>query len=168
MSFLQAFNQFKIIHCMCPHCDSIVRVSELQLRASEKAEKTWLDSYISKEKNIQKKGGNLWMKKEAHLREEAKERGRKMVPKIINKSMDKNFLKLRYNPYDVKAILHPIDFVAFRGMEQGDVTDVTLLSRKLSSPKLEKIHNAIADVVKKKSYDWKVLRVSQDGQVKYE
>ena len=75
---------------------------------------------------------------------------------------------MRYNPYDVKAILHPIDFVSFRGMEQGDVTDVTLLSRKLSSPKLEKIHNAIADVVKKKSYDWKVLRVSQDGQVKYE
>ena len=110
---------------MCPHCDSIVRVSELQLRASEKAEKTWLDSYIYKEKMIVKKE-EIFDEKEAQLREEAKERGRKMVPKIINKSIDKNFLKLRYNPYDVKAILHPIDFVAFRGMEPVSYTHLTL------------------------------------------
>jgi len=51
-SFVQMFNQLKIIHCMCPKCDNIMRVSDLQIRSKDKVEKTWLDVYESKEKSI--------------------------------------------------------------------------------------------------------------------
>ena len=64
-------------------------------------------------------------------------------------------------------ILHPIDFVAFNGMNKGQVQDVTLLSNKTNNPHIQNFHNAIAEAVKEERYDWKVLRVSQDGEVEY-
>lgn len=165
-SFLQTFNRLKIVHCMCPHCDSIVRVSDLHLRSSERSEKTWLDAYDSKKRNLEKKEEDF-EKKKIELRQRAQQRGRKKVPELINRSLAKGFLRLNYNPYDVKSILHPIDFVAFRGMSAGHVEDVTLLSRRTAAPRLRGIHEKIADAVRKKSYDWKILHVAHDGQVEF-
>ena len=42
---LDLFNQFKIILCLCPHCSSLLRLSQLHLRSDVTAQKTWLDEY---------------------------------------------------------------------------------------------------------------------------
>ena len=77
-------------------------------------------------------------------------------------------IKLReYDPYDVKAILHPIDFVVFDGMNKGQVEDVTLISNKTTNPNMQILHKAIEKAVKSKSYDWKVLHVAKDGEITY-
>ena len=165
-SFIQTFNMLKTIHCMCPKCDSLMRVSDLQLRSTEKTEKTWLDIYDAKTKTIQKKE-EKFSQEENEIRAKAVERGRKQVPKLINKSINNEFLKLKYDPYDVKAILHPIDFVAFDGMNEGQVKNVTLLSNKNVNPQLQSIQGAIQEAINNKSYDWKVLHVSPDGEVTY-
>ena len=166
LSFVQMFNQLKIIHCMCPKCENIMRVSDLKLRSKEKTEKTWLDEFNAKEKKIDSQE-EKFEEEESDMRKQAVERGRNQVQKIINQSINKNFAKLKYDPYDVKAILHPIDFVAFNGMNKGQVENVTLLSSKTATPHMQSLHSAIAEAVKNKSYDWKVLRVSQDGEVEY-
>ena len=132
-SFVQMFNQLKTIHCMCPKCDNLMRVSDLQLISKEKTEKTWLDIFDIKTKRIDKKE-EKFQGEEAKIRELARERGRKRVPKLINQSIKKNFAKLKYDPYDVKAILHPIDFVVFDGMNKGQVEEVTLISNKTTNP----------------------------------
>ena len=166
VSFVQMFNQLKIIHCMCPKCDNLMRVSDLQLITKEKTEKTWLDILDSKTKSIDVKE-EKFEEEEEDIRERARERGRKQVPKRINQSLNKNFAKLNYNPYDVKAVLHPIDFVVFDGMKKGQVEDVALISNKTTNPLMNNFHKAIAEAVKTKSYDWKILHVSQDGEVTY-
>lgn len=166
LSFIDMFNQMKIIHCMCPKCESIMRVSDLKLRSKEKTEKTWLDDYNTEEKNLDSQE-EKFAEEEKSIRELAVQQGRLQVPKLVNKSLNKNFSKLKYDPYDVKAILHPIDFVAFNGMNKGQVENVTLLSNKSANPFMQSLHSAIAEAVKNKSYDWKVMRVSQDGEVEY-
>jgi len=165
-SFVRMFNQLKTIHCMCPKCDNLMRVSDLQLRSKEKTEKTWLDTLDIKTKSLNKKE-EKFKEEEVNIREQARERGRKQVPKLINQSMNKNFAKLKYDPYDVKAILHPIDFVIFDGMNKGQVEDVTLISNKTTNPNMQILHKAIAKAVKSKSYDWKVLHVAKDGEITY-
>ena len=165
-SFVQMFNQLKTVHCMCPNCDGLMRVSDLRLISKEKTEKTWLDTFEIKEKKIDKKE-EKFAEQENSIREESRKRGRDQVPKLINKSLDKNFLKLKYDPYDVKAILHPVDFVAFKGMNDGQVEYVSLLSNKTTNPHMKNLHRAIAEAVKTKSYDWKVLHVAEDGEVIY-
>ena len=165
-SFLDMFNQLRAIHCMCPNCDNLMRVSDLKLHSKEKTEKTWLDMLDEKGKKITKKE-EKFAEEENSIREKSREKGRQQVPKLINKSLNKNFAELKYDPYDVKAILHPIDFVAFDGMNKGQVDNVALLSNKTTNPHMQSLHKAIADAVKTKSYDWKVLHVSQDGTVEY-
>ena len=165
-SFVQMFNQLKTIHCMCPKCDNLMRVSDLQLISEEKTEKTWLDILDAKTKKIDEKE-EKFKEEEENIREQARERGRKQVPKLINKSINENFAKLNYDPYDVKAILHPIDFVVFDGMNKGQVKDVVLISNKTTNPHMNNLHKAIAEAVKTKSYDWKTLHVAQDGEITY-
>ncbi len=165
-SFVEMFNRLKIIHCMCPNCDNIMRTSDLKLFSKEKTEKTWLDTYDAKTKRLDK-NEDKFAEEERKIREESRQRGREQVPKLVNQALNKNFLKLKYDPYDVKAILHPVDFVVFDGMNRGQVDHVALLSNKTANPHLQRLHKAIADVINAKSYSWKVLHVAEDGAVTY-
>jgi len=165
-SFLQTFNQLKIIHCMCPKCDNIMRVSDLRIHSKGTTAKTWLDTFEAVEKRLEKKE-EKYEDEEESIRQKAVERGRRQVPKLIKKSINKQFANLKLDPYDIKAILHPIDFVAFNGMNNGNVRNVTLLTNRTKNSHLQKLHKGIAKAVKNKAYDWKVLRVLHDGEVEY-
>ena len=111
---------------------------------------------------------NDFSEKESKIREKAVQRGRKKVPKLIKKSMDNKFAKLNYDPYDIKPVLHPIDFLVFDGMNKKKLNEIILLSRKTTHSVMLKLQKSITNVIKNKLYDWKVARVSVDGQIKYE
>jgi len=106
-----------------------MRLSDLQLHYRGKTQKTWLDTYDIKLKKIADHE-NDFSEKESKIREKAAQRGREKVPKLIKKSMDDKFAKLNYDPYDIKPVLHPIDFVVFDGMNKKKMNKVILLSRK--------------------------------------
>jgi len=152
---------------MCPKCNGLMRLSELHLRSEGKAPKTWLDTYESNVAAIERKE-EKFEEIEEDIREKARERGRAKVPGLIRKSMDDKFNKLKYDPYDIKALLHPIDFVVFDGMNKDKMKDVVLLSKKTENKNLLQFHQGIAKAVGDKAYDWKVVRVSEDGTVEYE
>jgi predicted Holliday junction resolvase-like endonuclease len=139
----------------------------LRLSSKYKSAKTWLDKYDSKISSIEKRE-EKYLEDENDIREKARERGRAMVPNLIKKSMDKRFAKLRYDPYDIKALLHPIDFVVFDGNHQEMLKNIVLMSRKTQNENLLQLHKGISCAVKDRKYDWKVVRVSEDGQVEYE
>lgn len=152
---------------MCPKCDHLMRLSDLQLRAKDKAPKTWMDIYDSKLSSIESKEERFEEMKKS-IQEKAALRGRAKVPLLIKKSMDDRFSKLEYDPYDIKALLHPIDFVVFDGMNKDKMKDVVLLSRETKNENLLQLHKGIARAVVDEDYDWKVVRVSEDGAVEYE
>lgn len=164
---LDIFNNFKMILCMCPHCNVIVRLNELNLRTKTKSPKTWLDQYELKiDKAINKE--DKFAEQEKELREQAHARGRAQVKKLVLNSMSKEFAQLNFDPYDIKALLHPIDFVVFNGMNNESVKDVVLLSRKTQNPILQTLHQGVSEAVQSKSYDWTTIKVSQDGTVNFE
>jgi len=166
-SVLEMFNHFKTILCMCPECNNLMRLSDMHLRAKGRAPSTWLDKYDKSIDKIEEKE-DVFSQQERKIRDKANERGRAQVPKLIKKSLDEKFAKLNYDPYDIKAILHPIDFVIFNGMNNDNLKDVVLLSKRTKNPNLMELHRGIADAVRNKKYDWKVIRVSAEGKVEYE
>lgn len=166
-SFLDTFQQFKMILCVCPKCNVLSRLSDLQLRSKEKAPRTWLDDYDITSQKLQEQE-NEFEEKEGEIREKAAERGRAQVPDIVRKSMDSQFAKLSYDPYDIKALLHPVEFVVFDGMNKGELDNITLLSRLSTNSNLKNLQKAVAKAVDEKLYDWKVVRVSLDGDVVFE
>lgn len=166
LPFRDMFNSMKIVHCVCPNCNKISRVSDLRLSSNDKSAKTWLDKYDSKIISIEKKE-DKYREEEESMKEKARERGRAMVPRLIKKSMDERLAKLKYDPYDIKALLHPIDFVVFDGNHQKMLKSVVLMSRKTQNENLLQLHKGIVNTIKDRKYDWKEVRVSEDGQVDY-
>ena len=58
--------------------------------------------------------------------------------------------------------------VVFDGMTENEMKNVVFLSKSPSSKYLEVLQKGAAKAVSEKSYDWKVVRVSKDGEVEIE
>ena len=97
---LDLFNEFKTILCMCPHCSSLLRLSQLRLRSDVPAPKTWLDEYDLKKMKLEKKEEKVsqreyeqdeLIKKKKDI---ATQRGRKKVVSIVLDSLDPTSTKM--------------------------------------------------------------------------
>ena len=75
---------------------------------------------------------------------------------------------MKYNPYDIKPILHPVDFVIYEGMNDKKMNDIVFLSKKTGNPYLDKLHMSIDETIQKGLYDFKVARIDIDGNVCFE
>lgn len=164
-SYVDMFNQFKIIHCMCPKCNGIIRISDMQLYSKE-AETTWLDSFDADLLSLERREAEFEEEK-SRIKEESIRRGRERIPGLVNRSLDGNFARLGYDPYDIKAIHHPVDFIVFDGMNKEQLESVTLLSHGTRDPHLRDVHRAIEKAIDAKAYDWKVLRATEDGEITF-
>ena len=165
---LDVFQSFRRTLCICPCCGEMVRLSDLHLKYTGKAPRTWLDKYDSK-LLAQEKKESAFEKQEGKMREKSIERGRKKVPRLVKKCLCPEFKKLKYNPYDIKAIMHPVDLIVFDGLaDEAKLRNVTFLSRKTSDRIQSAILDSIRRTVDKENYDWKVSRISMDGKVEFE
>ena len=105
--------------------------------------------------------------KEDELHEKAIERGRAKVPQLIKQCLCTDFKALSYDPYEMKAVMDPVDFVVFDGLNEGkEVRNVTFLTRTPSAimrPMIESLKTAVNNG----SYDWKVARISNAEKVEF-
>ena len=173
-SLLDIFQQSKTVLCLCLHCSSLLRVSQLHLRSTGAAPRTWLDDYDDQKQKLQIKDDKVSRKEDklnsqvAEIREKSRERGRKRVVSTVLKSMDDYFSKKKYNPYDIKPIIHPVDFVIFNGDHDKQVNEVVFLSKKSNNPNLAALQKSVGECVKKKNYDFKIAKISNEGKVTLE
>ena len=162
---LSTFTNFKNILCICPECNNISRLSQLYIYSNQKTQKTWLDDYEDRVRVF----GELESEHDSkvnEIREQAIQRGRDQVPKMVNNSLSGSITKLKYDPYDIKPINHPIDYVVYDGMNAGSINNVVFLHEK--NPDLAKLHKSIHNTVEKKNYDWKIARLSREGTLEIE
>jgi len=164
---IDVFQSLRKILCVCPCCGEIVRMSDLHLKYSGKAPKTWLDKYELEVLSLAEKE-RLFEEKEAELREKAIERGRKKVPLMVKNCLCSEFKQLEYDPYDIKAVMDPVDFVVFDGLNAGqEIQSITFLSRKPNAA-MRPVVDSIRKTIDKGKYDWKVARITTTGKVDFE
>ena len=168
MTDFEEFQQFRRILCVCPKCGNLVRVSDLRLKTKGPAVRTWLDDFETKEERLSKKE-ELFKEKEKNLREKAREKGRKEAEKAFNRAICPSLKALKLDPFDVKPILHPIDFVVFKGMNKEEsISDIILLSKPYDCPSLNLIRRDIKIAVSKNRYYWQVARIDEEGNIAFE
>jgi len=166
--FVRMFQSFRAILCVCPCCGQLTHLSDLRLKYKGKVPRTWLDTYDTKLKRLQTQE-EQFDEKERKIREAAHERARKKVPKLICKCIDKGIVRLQYNPYDIKTLLHPVDFVVFNGLNnEKKLEGIIFLSKETIEPGLNKIRNSLSAVIDDEKYDWHVARVSVEGNIEIE
>jgi len=166
-NLLDTFQSFRRILCVCPHCNQILRLSDLHLKYVGKAPKTWLDEYESKMLSLQKKV-EAFEEKEKEIRDQSIERGRKKVPALVKKCLCTEFANLKYDPYDIKALMYPVDFIVFDGLNTDELRRITFLSRNTASSRQTLMLKSIQQTLNKKDYEWKVSRIDMNGKVEFE
>jgi predicted Holliday junction resolvase-like endonuclease len=168
MKTFEEFQQFREILCICPDCNTIVRVSDLKIKTKDDGKRTWLDDYEKKCRLMADKE-NKFGEVKAALREKAVKKGRDEAQKVFNNAINPKFEALKFDPYDLKPILNPIDFLVFKDMNKEDkVNDIVFLSKKINNPMLNKIRKQVETCVKKEKYEWKIARIDNEGGMELE
>ena len=164
----EEFSEFRKILCICPCCGEIVRVSDLHLKVKKPIVKTWLDTYEAKIIAMSKEE-EKFNEKEQKIRDAAVEKGRNEAKKIVNNVVLPIFRKLKLNPFDVKPILSPVDFLAFDGMTDKDkIKNIIFLSKISKIEYLNLIRKQIKEIISKRNYIWQVGRIDDLGGLTFE
>jgi len=150
-----------------------MRFSDLRLQYAGKVPETWLDKHETTLKNQQKKEDEF-KEKEKGMRKKATEKGRAQVPELVRQCFDKNLAKLPYDPYDIKALWHPIDFVIFNGLNRFNekksdvIDDIVLISKKSKDKELNGVRKTVKETVENEKYNWRIARVTDRGVITLE
>ena len=167
-SLFEEFSELRKILCICPCCGDIVRVSDLHLKVKKPIVKTWLDTHEAKIIAMNKQE-EKFNEKEQKIRDAAVEKGRNEAKKIVNNVVLPIFRKLKLNPFDVKPILSPIDFLVFDGMTDKDkIKNIIFLSKISKIESLNLIRKQIKDIISKRNYTWQVGRIDDLGSLTFE
>jgi len=162
---VQQFQDFRTILCVCPCCGDIVRISDLKLRTSGKTSRTWRDKYdhdVQKMDKLEEKFDEM----EEGLRKLAHERGRLAAQKVFNNAISPALKKMKYNPFDVKPVFYPIDFLVFNGMnDKESVDELILLSRQSNSVTLNSIRDKVDLAITQENYGWQEARLDEEGKI---
>lgn len=161
---ISAFTNFKSIFCVCPKCKLISRLSNLNIESPNKVSRTWLDDFEDRKTQLQDKISDF-QTNEKTIRSAAALRARSKLQNMVAGSLSDK-LSSKYDPFDIKAVNHPIDYIIYDGMNKKSINNVVLLHQK--NKYLAELHKSIRNVIDNKEYDWKVARVSLGGKLEIE
>ena len=159
------FQQARTILCLCPHCNEIVRLADLKLRYEGVTPETWLDKYQERVHRFERQEESF-DEIEIGIREKAREKGRRKARKRVIEIVDSALPGCEYHPQDIKAVLHPIDYVVFCGMTEASKVDkIAFLSLDTDDSALKNVRKSIEQTIDDESYVWNVARVLDDGTI---
>lgn len=163
-SLISSFQDFQKVLVVCPGCGEIHRLSELKLSYRGRFRKTWLDELREEENKITRAEERFEEKKE-RIREEARGKGRKQVPKLLKKCMPV-ICAHGYYPQDLKVLFDPVDFVIFDGLNlKENVRKVVFFDGPPYDRKREKIQKSIRATIKKGNYEWRTVKLDKEGHI---
>jgi predicted Holliday junction resolvase-like endonuclease len=147
------------IFSVCPECESVARIPNLELSRKGKYLPDWLDKIEAGIQRTEQDKFDLGQKAKS-LREAARnEVEAELLPRRL-REIAPAFAKTGYDPRDVGAILDPVQFVVFEGMSSEDgVRKVVFFSMTTGGARLDSLGRA----VKNRAYDWNLIRVADDG-----
>lgn len=164
---LKFFNLQRQIFGICPNCNEFFRLSDCNIYLKRKPVLDWLDKINREMDRLSELEEKLEEKRE-ELQERAREKGRKQAQKAI-KRIDPVFAPRRLNADDAKVIFHPIDYIVFNGMKNGDlIKGIILLDRETRDRTHRSLQRSIEKVIEHENYEWQTLRVQEDGRIEVE
>jgi len=105
---------------------------------------------------------------EDELREKAIEKARKEeLPRLL-KSIIPTFAMHRLDPQDIKTVFHPIDFVAFNGLNAGRMDKVLMLDHRSTDRARISVQRSISDTIKSDAIEWQTVRIGPSGEISVE
>ncbi len=114
------YQQMKDACCICPHCQTLQRVSDLYLEAAQNG-KTWLDDYEVRKQQIEQTESKM-NEKIQKLKAEATKKAHVRADKDIQQALAIG--KMNYK--DVLPMTNIARCIEFKGLSEGQIEEVTL------------------------------------------
>jgi predicted Holliday junction resolvase-like endonuclease len=161
------FTLHRQIFGVCPHCREIFRLSDCHVFLKKRPVHDWMDELARMKDRLARMEERLEAERE-EMAEKAREAGRRRAQRAV-KRIDPIFTPRRLNPDDAKVIFHPIDYVVFDGMKGGErIRNIVLLDREGTGAEHRRLQKSIERAVVRGRYEWRTLRVREDGTVSVE
>lgn len=151
---------------ICPHSGQFFRLSDCKVYRKVRPTHDWMDKLDAEGARLDRVEEKIEAKRE-EVQEKAREQGRKAANKAVRK-VDWLFAPRKLNPDDAKVLFHPIDYVVFDGMKEGEIGNLLLLDRKTCSADHRKLQNSIEKTIERGNLEWVTLRVEENGDIKEE
>jgi predicted Holliday junction resolvase-like endonuclease len=161
------FNVQRQIFGVCPNCNELFRLSDCRVYLRTRPTLDWMDRLALRNQKLLEATERL-DQRESKLRDKARAKGRRQAMVAVRK-IDAVFTPRRLNPDDAKVIFHPIDYVVFNGMKRGNsLKNLILLDAKDKKGEQRSVQRSIEACIEREKYEWRTLRVEQDGAIKAE
>lgn len=93
--------------------------------------------------------------------------GRKQALARI-KRVDKVFTKKKFDPRDVRLLFDPVEYVAFKGLTDGEeVSSIAFFAKTPQDRTQEKILESLSRTIKKGNYNFTLIKINDNGAVEY-
>ena len=83
----------------------------------------------------------------------------------MNSCLEPGLATCGLDPYDIKALYSPVDFIVFNGLNQKNLEEIVFLGKDKRGDAVEK---SLKSSIEKGKYEWKLARVTDEGKVEYE
>ncbi|MEW6769220.1 MAG: Holliday junction resolvase-like protein [Pseudomonadota bacterium] len=148
---------------VCPCCTNLFYLSETRPFLDGRKQKSVIDTLRAAEIKLSREEEKL-SEAEERLRLVAAKAGLRAAKKILKK-IDTTFSGAGHDPHDVKVLFDPVPYIVFSGMSNKSVRGITFLAKPPPSGAVEKIHRSIDGAIRKGNYDFRTIRVSNDGTI---
>jgi predicted Holliday junction resolvase-like endonuclease len=163
MSTMQMLQDYQRIFGFCPCCGELFRLSDATLFYNAPPPSTPFDDLNDELLRLQRSDDRL-QEQADRLKEKAKQKGRLEMERRLNEVMS-FFRRQRIALRDMKLLFHPVDYVVFRGLSEGECTAVELLDREPESAGHERLQRSIERTVDAGNYSWITMQIADDGKV---
>ena len=76
---------------------------------------------------------------------------------------------MKLDPFDVKPILSPVDFIAFKGMNKnGGISEIAFICKETNLPTIQLIQDQIKNKIENGKYNLEIVKVDETGNLKFE
>lgn len=165
MNLVTVFQDFKRIHGFCPCCQKLFRLSEIILFTRQAPPHTDFDSLAADWSKVEHQRQLLDEQYEA-LQEQARLKGRIAAQERL-RLFQLFFSGHGLNVKDVRVLFDPVDYLAFRGLADGDCKEVIVMDREPDSNHRERLHNSLGHAIDGGNLEWKTVRIADDGTVTF-
>ena len=159
----EIFGALGQLMAVCPCCGELFYVSEAHPYYEGQKPRSSLDRLRSEESRLEEAEQRL-DDLEGELRERAARAGLQATKRLL-RNIDPIFSGSGWNPQDVKVMFHPVTYVVFDGMAQGDVIEVQLLATPPENEAAALMQNSIEQVIRRGNVEFRTLRVDDHGRV---
>lgn len=156
---IEVFKSERELYGECPCCGEIFRMSDAKIFYGKRPPKDWLERLKAKNEELNRLMREF-EKNKKKIREDAVKRALTTRIGKVMEQMVPIFPQFGHDPSDLRALLTPIDFVAFNGMFPNKaVKDITFIEVKTQRSKLSQLQKSIEKAIDKGRVDFKVYTV---------